>query len=380
MATIGVDIRVLGTDPHSGIQEYTEQLLSELVKIGGVTWKLFYTGRRPLDHRPWMSLPGVSVFELPRSNRILWARTRFTGRPYIDRLIGGTDVFFFPHFLLAATSPVCKRVMTWHDLSYDVMPELLSPGRRFWHRFVMRPRVQAKGADHIIAVSDSTKSDLVHHYGIDDQKVTTVHSGVDSTVRRASDGEIELFRAREGLPRRFILALGTREPRKNLEALVAAFERIAPGRRYADTELIIAGPDGWMEGPTRELVDRSPVRTRIRFIGRLRREERALWLSAATVLVYPSLMEGFGFPPLEAMACGTPVVASANSSLFETVGPAGLLVDPYGVDRISTLVSALLDDEALRERLIRLGYEHVRGFAWTRAAAETMDVLNSVLQ
>lgn len=380
MATIGVDIRVLGTGPHSGIQEYTERLVEHLVGFSDVTWKLFSAGRRPLEQRPWMYADNVRVHELPRSNRLLWARTRLTGRPYIDRLIGGADAFLFPHFLLAATSPDCARVMTWHDLSYESMPELLSFGRTFWHRAVMRPRTQARRADRIIAVSESTRRDVMSRYGIAPERVTTVHSGIDPSIHRASEGEIELFRAREGLPRRFMLALGTREPRKNLEALVAAFERMAAGRRYADVGLIIAGPDGWLEGPLRELVHRSPFRTRIRFIGQLRREERALWLSAATVLAYPSLMEGFGFPPLEAMACGTPVVASANSSLFETVGDAGILVDPYAVDRIVAALAAVLDDDALRQRLIRRGYGQASAFSWARAAALTMDVLRSVLQ
>ncbi|HUO75346.1 MAG TPA: glycosyltransferase family 1 protein [Candidatus Paceibacterota bacterium] len=380
MVTVGVDIRVLGPAPHGGIREYTEQILRELVKFHDVTWKLFYSGRQPLDQRPWMSAANIIIHETEHSNRLLWARTRCTGRPYIDRFIGGADVFFFPHFLLAATSPSCRRVMTWHDLSYESMPELLSVGRRFWHRAVMRPRMQARTADHIIAVSESTRRDLIGRYGIVPERVTTVHSGIDPSVKRASDGEIELFRARESLPRRFVFALGTREPRKNLGALVAAFERIASGRRYADLGLVIAGPDGWLEGPLRDQIHRSALRTRIRFVGQLRREERALWLSAATVLAYPSLMEGFGFPPLEAMACGTTVLASANSSLFETVSDAGLLVDPYSIDRLAASLAALLDDDALRTRMIQRGYARVAMFTWSQAAARTMDVLRSVLQ
>lgn len=379
MKNICVDIRVLGPGPHSGIQEYTERLLEQLVRADDISWKLFYSGRSMLEHRPWMTAANVRVYEFPRSNRLLWAQTRLTGRPHLDRLVGGADVFFFPHFLLGATSPSCKRVMTWHDLSYELMPELLSPGRLLWHRFIMRPRVHARAADRVIAVSDSTRRDLLRHYAIQPEQVTTVLSGIDTSICRATDGEMELFRAREGLPRRYVLALGTREPRKNLEALVHAFERFATGRRYGDIELIIAGPEGWREGSLLGIIHDSPVRTRIRVIGHLRREERALWLSAASVLAYPSLMEGFGFPPVEAMACGTPVLAAANSSLFETVGSAGLLVDPYAVDRIAAMLAGLFDDDALRDRLITAGYAHARKFTWSTAATQTADVLRSVL-
>ncbi len=380
MKTVGIDIRVLGTGPHSGIQEYTERLLEHLIPAGDdIAWKLFHAGRRPLEHRPWMAGSGVRVYETGRSNRLLWSSTRLTGRPYIDRLIGGADAFFFPHFLLGATSPACRRVMAWHDLSYERMPELLSWDRRFWHRFIMRPHAQASAADRLIAVSESTRADLMDLYGIPAERITTVHSGIDPVLRRATDGELGLFRARESLPSRFIMALGTREPRKNLEALVAAFERLAAGRRYADVGLIIAGPEGWLERSLLERVSRSPVRTRIRFVGQLRREERSLWLSTATVFAYPSVMEGFGFPPLEAMRCGTPVLAAANSSLFETVGAAGLLADPYGVDRIAVLLGALLDDDALRGRLINEGYRHAERFTWQRAAQETLSIIRSVL-
>ncbi|HTP56676.1 MAG TPA: glycosyltransferase family 1 protein [Candidatus Paceibacterota bacterium] len=380
MATVGVDIRVLGTGPHSGIQEYTERLLEHMVPAADVSWKLFYAGRRPLEYRSWMSRENVSVHELTRSNRLLWARTRLTGRPWLDELVGGADAFFFPHFLLGATSSRCARVMAWHDLSYELMPDLLTPGRRFWHRFVMRPHRQAQSADRIIAVSESTRDDLMTLYGIAPERIATVHSGIDPMIRRASDGELALFRAREGLPPRFIMSLSTREPRKNLEGLVRAFERMAGGRRYTDVSLVLAGPDGWLEGPLRRHINRSPLRTRIRLIGSLRREERALWLSAASVFAYPSLMEGFGFPPLEAMACGTPVLAAANSSMFETAGDAALLVDPYGVDRMASSLAALMDDEALRGRLIGSGFERARSFTWEHAARGTLDVIRSVLQ
>jgi len=378
--TVAIDVRVLGTGRTTGIEEYTRCLLERLVKLGdGIAFKLFSAGRRPPMRTAWMDAPGVTLIHAEISNRLLWAGARFAGRPALDRLVGGADAFFFPHFLLGATSPGVRRIMTWHDLSYERMPELFSVRQRIWHRFQMRPRQQALSADRIIAVSESTRADLVRRYGVPEERVTTVHSGIHAGMRRPPEGDIERFRARWNLPRRFILALGTREPRKNLEGLVAAFDRLAGRRQFADVHLVSVGPDGWLWTRTASRIAESPFRTRIRLMPAVTPDDRALLLSAASVLAYPSLLEGFGFPPLEAMACGTPVVAGATSALWETVGDAGLLVDPYSPDRIAHALAALLDGGPLRDTLVARGFVQAAGFTWERAARRTMDVIRSVL-
>ncbi len=376
MATIGVDLRVLGSGRTSGIEEYTERLMEHMLPLErSISWKLFAAGLRPLARRPWMELPRVSVYQTQRSNRALQVAMRFTNHPRLDRLVGGASAFFFPHFLFGATS----RVMTWHDLSYERMPELFSWWRRNWHRHQMRARAQAAAADRIIAVSESTRADLIGLYGVPVERISVVRSGVASSLRRPLAGEIESFRVRQGLPQRFILALGTLEPRKNLEGLIAAFERFAGQHRFLDVNLVIAGPQGWLYQPAMDRAAASPWRTRIRFVGSIPEHQRPLWLSAATLLAYPSLLEGFGFPPLEAMACGTPVVAAANSSLVETVGGAGLLVDPYSGERMAHALAALLDDADLREVLTRRGLKHVAGFTWKAAAERTLEAIVSAL-
>jgi glycosyltransferase involved in cell wall biosynthesis len=359
MMTIGVDIRVLGTGRVSGIEEYTEQLLAHMIPMGtDVQWKLFYAGRTPLVRRSWMDAPNVTVYDTKMSNRWLWLRTRLMGRPYLDELVGGADVFFFPHFLLGALSPKCKRVMTWHDLSYERMPELLSRRRRWWHAVQMRPKAQALASDCIIAVSRSTAEDLMQVYGVPAKKVSTIHSGIDPALRRASEPEIQQWRARRGIEGPFVLALGTREPRKNLSALVQA----------CPVPLVIIGQRGWMEGEYGNTI----------CIEDADQKERVIALSAASVLAYPSLFEGFGFPPLEAMACGTPVVVGATSSIIETVGDAGLLVDPYNVGGMTVALSAVLEDAGLRSRLVAKGYERASCFSWNTAAQSTLEQLRVV--
>lgn len=359
---IGVDIRVLGTGRVSGIEEYTEQLLAHMIPLGtDVQWKLFYAGKRPLDYargKPWMDAPNVTVYDTKMSNRWLWMRTRLTGGPFLDELVGGADVFFFPHFLLGALSPACKRVMTWHDLSYERMPDLLSVRRRWWHAFQMRPRMQARMCDRIISVSRSTADDIVQLYGVPTERIGVVHSGIDPSLRRTSESAIQEWRARRGIDGPFILALGTREPRKNLAALV----------RACPVQLVIIGQRGWMEGEYGNAI----------LIEDADQKERAIALSAASVLAYPSLLEGFGFPPLEAMACGTPVVAGATSSVVEMVGDAGVLVDPYSVDAISAALTAVLYDPGLRSLLVAKGYERASRCTWSSAAHHTLEQLRMV--
>lgn len=376
---IGVDIRVLGTGRASGVEEYTERLLAHMIPLDlTVQYKLFYSGRRPLVRRAWMDAPNVSVHEFRSSNQLLFLRTRLTGWPYLDELVGGADVFFFPHFLLGATSPHCRRVMTWHDLSYERMPEFLSWGRRLWHRLYMRPRQQAQKADRIIAVSDSTRADLIDMYGISPERVVRVYSGVDGQLQRPSEEALQLFRRRERLPARFILALGTIEPRKNIEGLIAAFDQLARQSAYADTHLVLVGSHGWLERPIQERIAASPWRERIHIHGAVGADERAYWLSAASVLAYPSFLEGFGFPPLEAMACGTPVVVGANSSLFETVGDAGVLVNPYSIDAISRGIGLLLSDEAIRATMITRGYQRAAAYPWQATAEQMLAYIKSI--
>ncbi len=377
---IGIDIRVLGTGRMSGIEEYTEQLLAHMIPLGtDVQWKLFYSGRTPLIRRPWMKVSNVEVFETGMSNRSLWLRTRLMGRPYLDTIIGGVDVFFFPHFLLGTLSSACKRVMTWHDLSYERMPHLLSWHRRRWHDVQMRPRAQAQASERIIAVSQSTADDVIDLYGIPAERVAVVHSGIDPILRRASEQSIRQWCASRDINGPFVLAMGTREPRKNLPALVVAWDALRREEELQNTHLIIAGQPGWMERELTHAIGATRAPGLIRFIEQIDRQERSLILSAASVLAYPSFLEGFGFPPLEAMACGTPVVASATSSVAEIIGDAGLLVDPYRVDGLVAALEAVLLDPGLRSRLVAKGYERVTRFSWPNTARQTLQELSSVV-
>ncbi|OGN01207.1 MAG: hypothetical protein A3I26_03645 [Candidatus Yanofskybacteria bacterium RIFCSPLOWO2_02_FULL_43_10] len=378
--TIGIDIRVLGSDTKSGVQEYTENLLARLLPLNkNIKFKLFHSSfRNDLKKYEWMKLPNVEVFSFRMPNKLLFGLAGFFNRPRIDRLIGGADVFFSPHFLLAPLSPDCKRVTTFHDLSYLCFKEFFSWKRNVWHKFQIRLSGKPELSDRIIAVSQSTKKDLTEKYGLPSGKIAIIYSGISDLMFRPAKENLESFRRENNLPDQFILFLGKLEPRKNIVGLIKAFNFLKSSNEFENLNLVIAGEPGWLYKNIYREADASPHKDRIIFKNYIKDEDRKFYYSLASVFVYPSFFEGFGFPPLEAMACGTPVVASFNSSLPEVVGEGGVLVDPHGVVDISMAVKSILVDSGLKKLLVKKGLERVQNFTWNKCAQETLEVLISV--
>lgn len=377
---IGIDIRVLGSKYKSGIEEYAENLLAHMLPLDkGIKFKLFFSSwNGALRDYDFLHLPNTEIKKFKLPNRLVFYSSRFLNCPKIDKLLGGADVFFSPHFFISALSRTVKRVTTFHDLSFEHFPEFFTKQQRFWHNFGMNPSWQAKFSDRIIVVSESTKNDLEKYYSIDPAKIDAVYSGVSSLIKRPSQEKLELFRRREGLPEKFILFLGKLEPRKNVAGLIMAFNVLKSSGGFADLGLVIAGSKGWLCDDIFREAARSPHHQWIIFKDYISDNERSFYYSLASVFVYPSFFEGFGFPPLEAMACGTPVVASNNSSLPEVVGDAGLSVDPYNVSDIATTIKNLLEDRRLRENLIKKGLARAQQFSWQKCAEKTIEILTAI--
>ncbi len=378
---IGVDIRVLGSKSHSGIQEYTENLLAKMISLDpAVHYKLFYSSfRNEILEHAWFNLPNVSVYRFRIPNQLLFLGSRIFGRPRIDQLLGGVDAFFSPHFIITALSPHVRRVTTFHDLSFEQFPEFFSRKQWLWHQFV-QPAWQARFSEKLIAVSDSTKRDLVDRYHVDPTRIATVHSGIGKQFRVLPPSLVTDFKKRKQLPERYILFLGTLEPRKNIISVIKAFEGLKKMSGHDDLHLVIAGTRGWLDRTIFQEAERSSYRDMIHFHSDIQDFERPWYYNGAALFVYPSFFEGFGFPPLEAMACGVPVVASDTSSLPEVVGNAGVLVTPYYVSDLIVACNSVLNDVQLRQRLIHDGLERVKIFSWEKAAEKTLEVLkNSVL-
>jgi len=384
--TIGIDIRMLAQGMQTGVEEYVVNLLANMLSLNpNIKFKLFYNGYRKTElNYDWLKLPNVELVQFNIPNKILDTSLYFLNYPKINKLLKGIDVFFSPHIFLSATSQKCKSVVTFHDLSFEKYPEFYSNSKNYWH-FSMNPKKQARRADKIIAVSESTKNDLVELYKINPEKIKVIYSGV-SLESGIWNLEFRVTKVKEkyNLPEKYILYLGTLEPRKNIIGLIKAFEifktKFKSRRRHSGMspsrfKLIIAGSKGWLYKNIFKTIENSPVKNDIIFTGFIDDEDKSVLYSLADLFIYPSFYEGFGFPPLEAMACGTPVITSNVSSIPETVGDAAITVNPYNLDELYRAMEMVLSDENLKNNLIKKGFVQAKKFSWQKCARESLDFI-----
>jgi glycosyltransferase involved in cell wall biosynthesis len=239
----------------------------------------------------------------------------------------------------------------------------------------------ARQSAAVLVDSRATKSDLVREYGVAAANVHIVYLGRDESLLPVRDSEVlERTRARYGLGKRYLLYVGTLQPRKNLSRVVEAFARLVSSGLMVDIQLVLAGRRGWLYEDLFSRVKYGGLEERILFPGYVDEADLAALYSGALGYVFPSLYEGFGIPVLEAQACGVPVMTSNNSSLPEVAGDAALLVDPTDVDAIADAILRLATDDALRAWLVERGLENVKRFSWEKCARETLEVLESVVE
>ncbi len=380
--TIGIDIRFLARGTRSGIEEYTINLLSRLLSLDkNIKFKLFYNAfnQVELDY-DWLNLPNVELKKFRWPNRFVFdPAAKFFKLPKIDKLLGGCDVFFAPHFLLSPVSNDCRKITTFHDLSFEYFPDFFSWRKRFWHTS-LAPRRRALEADKLIAVSESTKNDLVDLYGAVPETVKVIYSGIESGLKKneLAKEQKSSIRKKYNLPENLILYFGTIEPRKNLVGLIRAYEifrrQMAGDTKYS---LVLAGNSGWLYNDIFAEAKKSSFAQDIIFTGFINPVDKIYLYNLASLFVYPSFFEGFGFPPLEAMSCGVPVVCSHTSSFPEVVGEAALMIDPYNFGEIAWAMKEVLADKELRQDLIKGGFIKVKNFSWDKCAEETLKLLTS---
>jgi glycosyltransferase involved in cell wall biosynthesis len=259
-------------------------------------------------------------------------------------------------------------VVTVHDLSFLRYPEFFSARKNFWHR-ALGVKKTLRAAERIIAVSANTKNDIIELAGVAPEKISVIYSG-NNAVKREADAK----------PRseRFILYLGNIEPRKNINGLIAAYDQLRV--EGENIKLILAGAPGWKNKKIYAARDGSRYKNDIIFLGYISQKDKEDLLRKATIFVYPSYYEGFGFPPLEAMASGVPVVCSNVSSLPEVVADAALMINPFKDEEIKDALKIILTDEKLRARLIAKGYERAKLFSWDKTAAQYLQLFKEVYE
>jgi len=287
----------------------------------------------------------------------------------------GADVFHAPHYVFPMFLP-CPGVVTVHDCIHLRFPrQLPSPVAGVYAKLMIRRAVRA--ADRVLVGSEATRADLVELVDADPSKIAVIPYGCDPFFLESVDtDELEAVGTTHELDRPFLLSVTNIKPHKNLGRLIQAFAQLH--RDHKDLELVIAGGEIANHPELGKLIAEHHLDDHVRTLGFVsKRELRALY-HLARIFVFPSLYEGFGFPPLEAMACGTAVVASRSSAIPEVVGRSGLLVNPFRVDAIAEAIRSLLQNDGLREALSRQGRTRAEGFDWDDSARRVLAVYREV--
>ncbi len=285
------------------------------------------------------------------------------------------DLFHSPYVVLPLLTRI-RSVMTVHDLIFEHHPEYRPRGylQRFY-RITMQSGIRR--AERVLTVSEFTGHDIQAYYGVNHASIQVIGNAVDAAFQRENDpARLAAVRERYGLPERFVLTVGAGRPHKNIETLVEAFSRLDPSLAPA---LVIGGePDPRFPDSVGTRIHAYGIENRVVRTGMIGENDLRAVYSLADVFVFPSLIEGFGLPPLEAMACGTPVLASATGAIAEAVGDAALTFDARDPEQLASALKRLLTDAAMRGTLSRRGLERVRAFTWERVAGETLKAYASI--
>ncbi len=285
-------------------------------------------------------------------------------------MIHWTD--FIPPFYYRRPS-----VITVHDLHFLLYPHFLTRDSAKYYGLIDRA---VRRADHIIAVSKATKQDLIRLTGTPRKKITVIYEAAESIYFPIQNQEaLERIRHKHHLPEKYILFVGTIEPRKNLKTLIRAYQMLIANYKI-DVDLAIAGKPGWLYDDVHQLVQELSLQERVHFLGRVSTADLPLLYNAAQMFTLPSFYEGFGLPPLEAMACGIPVIVSDTSSMPEVVGDAALRVEPEDTEGFAVAMHRLMTEQDLRQDMIAKGQKRVKAFSWERAAQETLAVYHKLAQ
>jgi glycosyltransferase involved in cell wall biosynthesis len=356
----------------TGIGTYVSSLANTLPMVDGDNEYFLFVSRenRPIfdisSNNAW-TVQGPKIID-STPIRVAWEHLclpRLAKQQRIDLLHGATFV--------APLRWYGPTVITIHDLTWFTHPEQhMLHKRNYFQRLIP---AAARRAHRIIAITDSTRRDILRILGVPEDKVVTVAYGVDAIFHPADDREqINAVREHYGMPGSYLLFVGMLEPRKNLVRIIQAYGCLKAEDPALSYRLVMAGNRGWGYEEARREVARLGLESDVIFTGPMPHDELPALFSGAELFVYPSLYEGFGLPPLEAMACGTPVITSNVSSLPEVVGDAALLVDPLDVGELAKAMRRVLSDGELHEQMRMKGLKRAKQFTWEETARRTLQV------
>ncbi|MFH1390646.1 MAG: glycosyltransferase family 1 protein [Candidatus Margulisiibacteriota bacterium] len=334
----------------AGIGHYTERILS------GIRQKLATNECLTVDNRLRLN---KLIFEQVYLPLALW--------------FGRSTVLFSPSMVLPLCSGV-PSVMVVYDLVFDLFPEYYRGrvNRLYLRLFFGRSLNKAK---FILAISENTRSDLVRLYNVPEEKVKVVHLAAGEEFKTVEDAALlTAVKERYRLPEKFILFVGTIEPRKNVRRLIEAYFCL-PAEIKRTRQLVLCGQKGWGFAELKDWLDRQPEKKTVRFLDYVESRDLPLLYNLAELFIYPSLYEGFGLPILEAMSCGVPVITSNVSSMPEVAGEAAVLIDPKATGQLTGAMARILNDPELSRQLRQKGLEQAKKFSWEKAASATLALI-----
>ena len=357
----------------AGLGRYAGSLARALVEARPGAFAFFHNGKAPadaLDRLPRVPVRSVPAGYKPWRLAVWWGQV--LGVPF-NRLVPEATLFHATEHLLMPLRDV-PTVLTVHDLIFHLFPEYHKPLNYWYLRWTMP--LYVRRADALIAVSEATRQDLIRLYGVPPAKVRVIPEAAAPHFRPAPAEDVARVRSRYRLPPRFLLTVGTIEPRKNLPRLFQALARLEGAKR---PPLVVAGSKGWLYEETFRTVERLGLEGQVAFLGHVPEEDLPALYTAADLFVLPSLYEGFGLPVLEAMACGTPVVCSHAASLREVAGDAARYVDPRDPEAMAEVLREAWEDPDLRAALRARGLARAASFSWRRTAEETLALYDALL-
>ncbi len=362
----------------AGISRYIHQLLAHLRPLAGEDGRLTaFTGRWALPPE----LAPTPHFRVRQSALPTWKPSvRIVWEQLLQPIAVAGERLDLLHSLSYVQPLLCpaRSVVTMLDLTFLRMPETFNR----WNRAYLATmcRLTAHRCDRIVAISESTRQDVIRYLGVPPERVEVIYCGVDAAFKPLADPALlARFRAERGLPDRFLLHVGTLEPRKNVARLLEAYAHLRREHRIPH-KLVLGGARGWLYEQIFARVRELGLLEEVVFTSFIPDRELPLWYNAADIFIYPSLYEGFGLPPLEAMACGTPVVTSSVSSLPEVVGNAAITVNPLDVNALASAILQVLEEPDLSERLRTEGPRRAAHFTWSETAARTLALYKRVLE
>ena len=360
---VGIDARLVYYS-QAGIGQYILHLVDGLAKVDEANEYVLLQSRKD----------STTILEKPNFRRVsLWTPSHHRLERYalnVELMRLGLDVLHSPDFI-PPHRPSCKSVITVHDLAFLLYPHFLTKESARYYGHIDEA---VRWTDHIIAVSESTKRDTMQHLGVPEEKITVVYEAANAIFRPLDREKArQEVRNRHGVDGPFILFVSTIEPRKNVPTLLRAVWQLQQCYKQ-NVRLVLAGGRGWLFEDAFALVEELELDDSVHFVGRVSSEDLLYLYNAAEMLAHPAFYEGFGLPPLEAMACGLPPVVSNVASLPEVVGDAGLLVDPHDTDELTVAMWRLLNDSDLRQEMRIKGLRQAERFSWERAARETQEI------